>query len=396
MFSTTRRGFLRGSLSAALALAGVRRASGALVPPARHVIFIYLAGGPSHIDTFDPKPGTKAGGPFRAIPTSISGVSFTEHLPLLAERARDLVVLRGLTTKEGSHERARAVLHSGFSPIPGTGFPAFGATLSRERGARDATLPGYVCLGGTGESAGLHGPAYEPFVVLDARSGKIPHIAPPPGVDRARLERRLALQRLFTASSGVDVARDYQAAVDRTARLMSSPHLTAFAASGATRFEQHCVVARQLVEAGVTCVEVELDGWDGHKDNFTSHAGLMRALDPGLARLIDELKERDLFDRTLIVCAGEFGRSPSIGKEEGRDHHSRCFSALMAGGGLARGKVLGGSDARGDRPAGPALKVTDLLATVLDRMGVDPRKTYMAGDRPLEAGSDGRVLTEVF
>jgi len=400
---SSRRSFLRGMAGLALALSGLPRVRAATAPAVRHVIFLYLAGGPSHIDTFDPKPGTRAGGPFRAIPTAIPGVRFSEHLPRLAERAGKLAVVRNLRTTEGSHERARFLLHTGFSPVPGAALPAFGASLARLRGDPSLALPGFVALGGSAEGAGLHGPEFEPFVVRSV-SGAIPFVRP--AVPPERLHARLALQRAVNdayAQTAPDPARRAQVAADRALALMESPLLSAFdlagespAAYGTSAVGRRCLIARRLIERGVTCVEVHVDEWDCHKDNFGGHRRLLADLDPAFAALLDDLSARDLLARTLIVCAGEFGRSPSINAEEGRDHHPACFSAVLAGGPLARGRVIGESDRDGDRPRGAALGVPDLLATLFQASGVDPTTRYLLGDRPITLGNGGRVVPELL
>jgi hypothetical protein len=410
---TTRRAFLGSSLATVLAAGWPRLLSAATLqrsPRPRRLIFLYLNGGPSHIDTFDPKPGTRAGGPFKAIRTALSGHSFSEHLPRLAERAGDLVVLRSVTSREGSHERARYLMHTGFSPIPGSGFPCVGSTLSNQFFDRSFALPSYVCLGGTGEGAGLFGPEHEPFVVRRNTDGKLPYLAPFGGVSDAALAARGDLTRTldqrFGARTDPDLATRQGSVLDRASRLMATPLTAAFdwkrepeavlKAYGDNAFGHNCLTARRLIEAGVTCVEVELDGWDSHKHNFTTHADLCQKLDPAMSKLIDDLKERDLFSSTLIVCGGEFGRGPSINSEEGRDHHPACFSMVMAGGGLKRGVVLGQSDASGDKPVGTSVSIPDILTTLFHVVGIDPDKTYQIGDRPIRLGNGGKLLKPVL
>lgn len=406
-----RRSFLRSTLATALALAhGGRAFAGAKPSRPKSLIFLYLSGGPSQLDTFDPKPGRREGGRFRAIRTSVKGLSFTEHLPRLAERARDLVVLRTMTSKEGSHERARHLLHTGYSPIPGTGFPCMGSTLGEEIGPAPFALPHYVCLGGTGEKAGLRGPAHEPFVVRSLETGVLPHIETWRGTTTARLRERLDLQRVLNQEYGhrvnSDLSDKYQSLMDRAYSMMTTPLLEAFdwkkepeavrRVYGEGSFARHCLVARRLVEAGVSCVEVELDGWDTHKDNFTGHQKLLSRLDPAFAALLGDLEARELLDSTMVLCAGEFGRSPSVNADEGRDHHPECFSAVLAGAGLKRGVVLGESDATGGRAVGASVTIPDLLATMLHSLGIDPAKTLMAGDRPIALGNDGKLLREIL
>ncbi|MFO0591304.1 MAG: DUF1501 domain-containing protein [Polyangiaceae bacterium] len=369
------------------------------------VILLWMNGGPSHLDTFDPKPGnSKVMGPMRAIPTAISGVQFGEHLPLLAKEAKRLAVIRGLSSKEGSHDRAQSLGHTGHTPNPTAAYPSFGAWTSKVLGSRDPELPAYVSLNGPGHDAGFFGAGHAPFVVSTPG-------APPdntdPGVSDARFShRREALSILedgFSARTKAPFIADRRAVYDRAFSLMRSPKLSAFdlasepekivKAYGDTPFGKGCLTARRLIEAGVRLVEVTLDGWDTHQDNFNRVKTQCAALDPAMSALLVDLADRKLLDRTLVICMGDFGRTPHITSDDGRDHHPAAYSAVLAGGGVRGGVVIGGTDADGDQVKDGKTSVPDLLATVAHQLGMDPNQSVQAPNgRPVSVTDGGLVI----
>lgn len=387
-----------------LARAGLPADSG------RHLVLIYLGGGASHLDTFDPKPGTKVGGPMRAIDTKIPGVQFTDVFPGLAERADKLAVVRSLSSTEGSHARARYLLHTAYPPNPSVRHASLGASLSHEVPRGTTALPAYVSLGGPAEGAGFLGSEHAPFVVRTNPGQPIENLAGPPEVDDRRLDARLELARAFDAdfarAGGEAEVRARGALYARARAMMRAPETAAFdveretstvrARYGPSPFGQRCLTARRLIEAGVTAIEIEHNGWDTHEDNFTRVRALGAELDQGLSALLDELAAGGALSRTVILVAGEFGRSPKINGADGRDHHPKCFSALLAGGGLKGGVVVGASDAGGDAPVGPPVTVQDLIATVLRAMGVNGQKVFTANDRPIALANSGKPLAQLL
>lgn len=416
----SRRSLLRMSLTAGMGyllnptmrslFATTPAAAPAGTRKAEHLILLWMNGGPSHIDTFDPKPGRSTGGSFSAINTAIPGVKFTQHLPRLAESAKDLVVVRSMTSREGSHGRAMFLLHTGYIPNPSVKYPSLGAIVSHERGKKEFDLPNFVSLGGPSEGAGFFGPQHAPFVVRAKPGQPIENLKYFKKVDAARFEERLKLVEFldsgFAARGAAAEAAAHEDVLKKATRMIQSPLVKAFEldaepeaarkAYGSSDFGQRCLMARRLVEAGVPAVEVELGGWDTHDNNFGRSAKLLGALDPAFAQLIADLKERGLFDRTLIVCMGEFGRSPHINAKEGRDHHARAFSAVLAGGALKTGRVVGATDEDGKDVAGQAVQVQDLFATLLTGMGIDPTKIYTANDRPIALANKGKVIKEII
>ncbi|MEJ7730933.1 MAG: DUF1501 domain-containing protein [Polyangiaceae bacterium] len=377
---------------------------------AKACILLWMNGGPSHIDTWDPKPGKPTGGKHKAIQTSAPGMRISEHLPGLAAQAHRLALLRGVSTKEGNHQRAQHLVHTGYAPSPTVDHPSFGAWVSASSTGPERDLPAFVSLGGPSAGGGLLGLSHGPFVV--AEPGSLPRNVTAPGnVDDPRLAaRREALSMLEddfarrTADPKVAARRDLY---DKARRLMGSPDLAAFdvssepeavrAAYGDSAFGRGCLTARRLVEAGVRFVEVVLDGWDTHKDGFTRTARLMGTLDPAMATLLRELAERQLLDSTLVAWMGEFGRTPRINGDEGRDHYPQAWSAVLAGGGVRGGVVHGATDDDGARVVSGQVGVADIHATMAHALGIDPaRSATSPGGRPIAVTDNGSVIRAVL
>jgi Protein of unknown function (DUF1501) len=376
---------------------------------AKSVIVLWMNGGPSHVDTFDPKPGAPGGGPFKAIATKNKALRICEHLPHVAAQAHHLAVVRGMTSKEGNHDRARYLLHTGYAPNPTVIHPSLGGWASEELGG-GGDLPAFVSLGGPSASAGFLGAQHGPFVVQGATD--VPqNVTPPKGVGDARFERRRAALAKIEAHFGAETpdakVQGRRAVYDQAFRMMKSESLAAFDVSteptasikayGDTDFGRRCLTARRLVEAGVRVVEVTLDGWDTHQDNFNRTQKLMGALDPAMASLVDDLDKRHLLDKTLVIWMGDFGRTPKINGNEGRDHFPGAWSAVLAGGGVRGGVLHGATDADGAKPVGEATRVQDLFATVTRLMGMDPEKSFATpSGRPISITDGGKVLSEIL
>jgi uncharacterized protein (DUF1501 family) len=392
-----RRRFLHGaSVLAALALprAGTAATRG---KPARSIIVLWMDGGPSHLETFDPKPGTPEGGPTTAIATALPGLKLARNLPKLAKQAKRLAVVRGMTSPEGDHERAVTFVRTGRPPMPATPPPGIGAVLSRERSGAGPALRA-VSLLAPGAGAGFLGAEHAPLLAVDPENPLEGWFAE--GHQPAALARRTAaleaLERAVaeggTSPSKVEAEQRRVSALARD--FLGSPLIAAMEigkeparvrdAYGRTPFGNGCLLARRLVEAGVPFVEVSLDGWDSHQDNFAAHEKLCGAMDPAFAALLDDLAQRGLLESTLVLWAGEFGRTPVINAQRGRDHHPHAFSVALAGGPVRAGQVIGRTDARGNEVAERPVTVPDLLATVYTAMGVAPDKAYVTPDgRPV-------------
>jgi hypothetical protein len=370
---------------------------------AKSVILLYMNGGPSHIDTWDPKTG-KVAGPNKAIKTSAPGVMISEHMPLIAKHANRLAIVRGMTSKEGNHQRAQFLLRTGYSPNPTVQHPTLAAWVSKRFGEPTTGLPGSVSLGGPSLGAGFFGVQYGPFVVQTP--GQMPqNIGYGPGVDSTRFEARKRLldgmESDFAAQTG-DVKVDGRRALyGKADRLMHAGALKAFdvseetegvrASFGDTAFGRGCLTAARLVASGVRFVEVTLDGWDTHQDVFGRTKKLMGTLDPAMSALLDDLQRRGIADRTLVVWMGDFGRTPNINANDGRDHFPNAWSAVLAGAGIRGGVVHGETDAQGAKVVKDAVTVPDLIATIATTLGMDPADVAQSpAGRPI-ALTDGGV-----
>jgi uncharacterized protein (DUF1501 family) len=382
------------------------------VPKARAqaCILLWLNGGPSHLDTFDPKPGRATGGPFKAIKARAPGMMLSEHLPGLAERGDRIALVRSMGSKEGNHARAQYLVHTGYAPNPTVVHPSLGGWTSARLGDPKAELPAFVSIGGPSFGAGFLGVQNGPFVLQKAGAPPA-DVALPRGVDEARFARRMAAlgameDRFAHATSDAKIEGRRQVYA-KAVRLMHAPKLDAFdltaepdatkKAYGDTDFGRGCLVARRLVERGVKFVEVVLDGWDTHQNDFERTRTLMGTLDPAFAALLDDLATRRLAGSTLVACMGEFGRTPRINGNDGRDHWPGAWSAVLAGAGVRGGVVHGATDEDGAKVAGPATTVPDLLATMASVMGLDPGHTEMTPvGRPIAVTDGGAPIHGVL
>jgi len=405
-----RRSFIAGGLGAALSAAipgwqsraAAQAAAAGSKSRGKACILLWMNGGPSHIDTFDPKPGTKSGGEFKAIDTRIKGVKFAEPLPLVAQQADKLAVIRSVTTKEGNHDRAGYLMHTGYAPSTTLQHPSLGAWVSHELGSETAELPNFVSIRGPSVGAGFLGVQHGPFSIQRPSEG-VRNLPPAKDVDQARFSRRLealaALQDNFRSTTGRPEIAAHDVVYQKAVRLMRSPLAKAFEIKdeptdvlrryGDSDFGRGCLMARRLVESGVTFIEVTLDGWDTHIDNFSGVRNLCKDLDPGMSALLSDLAERKMLSDTLVIWLGEFGRTPTINARSGRDHHPIAWSAVLAGGGSRGGIAHGSTDDEGAKVASNPVTVPDLFATFATLLGIDPKREEMSPvGRPI-AVSDG-------
>jgi hypothetical protein len=375
-------------------------------------ILLFMRGGPSQLETFDPKPGTEHGGPTQALGTAAAGVRVAEHWPNVARAMQDIALIRSLTNKEGEHARAAYQLHTGYAPGGGVKHPSLGSLVSAELADAQLDLPHFVSIGNraTTIGSGFLGMQFAPFVV--ANPEQLPNnVALPGGVNRNRFGHRLDLlkdlEQDFAASGGGPRVAAHQTLYGSAAQMVLSPRLKAFDLRdekdavrdryGRTPFGQGCLLARRLVEQGVTFVEVESNGWDTHQDNFNRVKTLSGAVDPGFAALVGDLKERGLLGRTLVIWMGEFGRTPRINPNTGRDHYPRAFSVALAGAGIRGGQVVGATSADATDVKDRPVHVTDLFCTFCQALKINPRKENMTPiGRPIKIVDGGQPVKELF
>ena len=413
-----RRGLLGTAARAAFGLSVLEGLSGRFAsaqPPAAggtNVITLMMRGAMSHLDTFDPKPGREEQGETKSIATAIPGVRFGEHLPRLAGLADRLAVVRSLTTETGAHEQGTYLMRTSYPQLASVVHPAFGSWAVHVLGKRSRDLPGYVLVGNGNEhpGCGFLDPAVTPVPLADPERG-LENVTRPAYLSQANFERRLALadrlDRDFrTRYAGRQIAA-YDQMVADAVRLMGSGDLAAFDIAredeatrdryGRSRLGQGCLLARRLVEGGVRCVEVEMNGWDMHRDLWDELPEKAGELDAALAALVEDLEARGLLASTLVVLATEFGRTPKINENAGRDHHPGVFSCVLAGAGVKRGVVHGASDAGGRSPDRDAVSVGDFNATVAAACGLPWDREFVAPNgRPFKIGNEGRPIAAVL
>jgi hypothetical protein len=433
---TTRRKFLQlaatgvGAASASgwlEVLAGrASAAPGTAAKKAKSCILLWMSGGPSHKDTFDLKPGSKGAGDFRPIKTSAPGVEISEHLPQLAARMHHGVVVRGMSTPEGAHPRARYNLHTGYREGQGgVVYPSIGSIVACEVGRPEATVPAFVAIGDKSFGSGFIGPKYQPLVVSNPARGVEDLKAL---VADTQFEKRIGLleemEKAFHGEYRAAAITDHKTTYERAVRLMHSKEARAFdlsqesqsvrsryAGGAATpakgqrpgrgaQFGDGVLMARRLVEVGVPFVEITLGGWDTHQDNFDRVKALSGQIDSPIAALLDDLKDRGLLDTTLVVWMGEFGRTPNInarGAKPGRDHYPRAWSLAMWGGGIKGGRVVGKTDADGAAVVEQKVGTADFLATVCELMGVDhTKKNDTPAGRPVAIVDKPKPFTNLL
>jgi hypothetical protein len=392
-------------------------AAGPDVGSATSAVLIWLGGGPSHLDTFDLKPNAPAEvrGAFRPMKTAANGVEICEHLPKLAQQMGKVTVVRSMTSPEAAHERGTHYMMTGFEPLPGFGVPSYGSVAAKFLPSEGA-LPPYIAIpspvmyGG----AGFLGAALDPFAPGGDPNNdgfRVRDLDLPGGVTVERMDRRRDLREAVDSAfsrfeKGSDRAKTVNAFYQQAYKLLSSEDARAAfdlkkekdelrGAYGRSSLGQSLLLARRLVERGVRFVTVSHGGWDTHGNAFNAlKNGLLPTLDQSLAAFLDDLGQRGLLKKTLVIVLGEFGRTPIVNRDGGRDHHSRCFSVLLAGGGIKGGNVVGASDTKGFEPSERPVRPEDLSATIYQCLGIDytqslsspegVRVTLSRGGRPVE------------
>jgi hypothetical protein len=422
---STRRGFSRRSflhcVSAGAFAAGSLNVrdlmsvqAGAMRKQGMSLILLWMQGGPSQFETFDPKPGTETGGPTAAIDTSVPGIRIAQGWEHTARQMQDIALIRSMNNKEGEHIRATYQMHTGYIPSGAVRHPSLGCSIAKEIALPDHDLPAVVSIGPGrfgGQQlvgSGFLGVEVDPFLVESP--GNLPRDVALP-TQTARFERRLGLlgnlENEFAARGGEVAVADHKQLYEKSRRLIQSSEVKAFEFRdespatkdqyGDTDFGRGCLLARRLVEAGVTFIEVRSAGpsgnWDTHRDNFKQVAENAKIVDPAFAFLVADLKQRGLLEKTLVVWMGEFGRTPRINPNMGRDHYPRVFSAALAGGGIRGGQAHGASTDDGAAIKHDPVTVPDLFSTICKALNVDPHKENVSPiGRPLKIVDGGRPV----
>ncbi len=375
--------------------------------PAQSIILLWLQGGPSQLETFDPKPGKVIAGGTKGIQTANKDVQLAEGFEQLADLMGDVSLVRSLVSKEGDHERGTYLLKTGYRPDPTVEHPSLGAIACHELPSGGTGIPRHVSILPAQWPArgGFLGGEFDAFQVIDP-AGTLPDVSPIVSADRTEVRMRDldVVERAFARGRGKRVEATLHGETIRRARvMMSSEQLKAFDVSaepasvrkeyGDTAIGRACLAARRLTEVGVRCVELTFTGFDTHVNNHQRHRELVKQLDPALSGLIRDLKRRNLLDKTVVLCGGEFGRTPKINLAGGRDHWPEGYSMAIAGGGIAGGRVIGETDFEGIKPPDKPCNIADVHATILHSLGLNPRKENIAPatGRPVKL-SEGKVI----
>jgi hypothetical protein len=434
----TRRAFSGLSLLGAASstwlsrLAAAVEQSGQAAP--RSCILLWMSGGPSQMETFDPKEGNENGGPTKSIETSVPGIRIAGNLPKVARQMEHLAPIRSMSTKEGDHTRATYFMRTGYLPQGPIQYPAMGSFLGKALKKPECDLPSYIAINpfrafSPGAYApGFLGPAWSPLVVASEMrqrrdseatdiSFAVRNLKPAERLTSAQVDARLnmlaSLEHSFLTERPDGPGRSHLQSYEQAVRMMKSDAVAAFAlededdmlrdAYGRNPFGQGCLLARRLIERGVSFVEVSLTdvagaggaGWDTHADNFNAVKSLCEVLDPAWATLMTDLKQRGLLENTLIVWMGEFGRTPKINENTGRDHWPGSWSTVLGGAGIRGGQVYGSTSDDGMEIKENAVTVPNLMATICKALQLDPQTTNLSNiGRPIPLADHGAAAID--
>jgi len=366
----------------------------------KRVILLWLAGGPSQLETWDPKPGASTGGPFRSIATDVPGLRIGELMPEMAKRMKTTCLIRGLNTKNGDHGSGAKIMLRGRMDVGGVKYPDLGAVIAREMGRVDSKVPDYVTFytqtEGRGFAPGDSGFLGARFMPMELTGKNVPEdLKRLDGVaeldHQQRADLRALLGKQFSKGREDATLNSHNVAYERVRGIMASEKLFDIREEpqkirdkyGPTQFGEQCLIARRLVEAGVPFVRVSRAWWDSHGQNFETHQEMVPELDHVMSTLIDDLGDRGLLEDTMVVTLAEFGRTPGINASLGRDHFASAWSMTMTGGGAKGGAVWGKTDAKGDKVVDQEVNAGTLFATLYESLGIKHDKNYYLGQRPV-------------
>ena len=395
--------------SASMLTSTVKANAAKMVKNQKAAILLWMGGGPSSIDIWDLKPNSNNGGPFRPIATN-GDMQICEHMPLMANNMDKISLVRSMSTREADHTRGRYYMHTGFTPNPNIKHPSYGSVVAHELGGdrSELEIPAFVSVGGGSEGPGFLGMSYAPFNV-DA-NGRVRNLDMGIPVDRVT-QRMAALQMMeskFIQQNRGGAALEHAKVIDKTLSLMTSKQMEAFRVEkedqkvreryGENNFGRGCLLARRLVSAGVPFVEVNLGGWDNHDNIFdTLQNQRLPQLDQGMSALMEDLHQSGMLESTAVIWMGEFGRTPRINGDTGRDHWARSWSVAVGGAGIKPGLAVGETNEDGTKVVGQSWTSQDLMATVCKALDIDLSKTFMSGNgRPMKIANGGKVITDLI
>ena len=383
--------------------------AGDLTKRRKSAILLWMGGGPASIDIWDLKPGAPTGGPFRPISTT-GDLQISEHMPLTAQQMHHLAVVRSMSTREADHDRGRYYMQTGYVPNPSIEHPSYGAVVAHETIDQrpELEIPPFVSIGGGGVGPGFLGMAWAPFSVNS--NGQVRNLQM--NMETDRLSQRMAALELvekgFIAENRGSAAADHMKILQKTVNLMTSKQMDAFKVAqeppavleryGDNPFGRGCLMARRLVETGVPFVEVGNGGWDMHNGihNTLSQTKLPE-LDKAMSALVEDLAQRELLQDTVVIWMGEFGRTPRINGDAGRDHWARSWSVVVGGGGIKGGQAVGETDADGTSVVTEPYTSQDMMASVCHALGISLETTFTSlSGRPMKIANSGKVIKELF
>lgn len=373
----------------------------------KSAILLWMSGGPATIDLWDLKPGTANGGPFKPISTSGSA-QISEHLPMMAKQMHNMAIVRSMSTREADHDRGRYYMHTGYVPDPNIEHPSYGAVVAHELMSQRSQLdiPPFVSVGGASEGPGFLGMAWSPFNV--STNGKIRNLEMK---DNDRLMGKMKalsmIEKSFISQKRGLAAEDHAKILGKTYDLLTSKQMEAFDVASEPEkvkerygkgFGEGCLLARRLVEAGVPFVEVDLGGWDMHRGVHTTLADeKLPVLDRAMSALMEDLEQRGLLQDTVVMWMGEFGRTPRINGEAGRDHWARSWSTVVGGGGIKGGIAVGATSPEGTEVITEPYSSEDLMASVCKALGIPLETTFQSrSGRPMKIANGGKIITDLF
>jgi uncharacterized protein (DUF1501 family) len=402
--AVSRRQFLAGTAAGTVGLLGFHDlinpvAAKELAKGQKQVLLIWLSGGVSQLETWDPKPGTDTGGPTLAIPTSVPGVQISEMLPCTATQMHRLALVRGVNTAEDDHGKGAVIMHTGRRPEPAMQYPHLGSAMAKLLGSADNPLPGYIHIapktggGFNKQDAAFLGPKYASVTLGDGKPPANllrPETLSEPA-DRQRQEMRQHVNQRFSQRRRTAETEVYTQSYDQAAQLMARHKLFDISKEspryhdryGTHDFGRHCLLARRLLEAGVTFVKVTHSNYDTHHENFDFHIEQLGDFDRTFATLVDDLADRGMLENTLVIVMAEFGRTPKINRNYGRDHWSKAWSVALAGCGIKGGGVVGRTNVNGTAVTDREVSGGHLFHTYFRALGLNPRKKYYVHQQPI-------------
>ena len=374
----------------------------------KSAILLWMGGGPSTIDIWDLKSGAVTGGPFQPMSTS-GDLQICEHMPLMAQQMHHMAVIRSMSTREADHGRGRYYMHTGYIPNPNIKHPSYGSVLAHEllEDRPELEIPPFVTVGGGSTGPGFLGMAWAPFSV--SSNGRVSNLDL--GIKQDRLVQRMKMLDLietsFNRQNRGTTGLDHTKILDKTVTLMTSPQMESFKVDtepeamreryGTSNFGRGCLLARRLIEGGVPFVEVDLGGWDNHSNIFPTLETKLAQMDQAMSALVEDLEQRGRLQDTAIIWMGEFGRTPRINGNAGRDHWARAWSVVVGGGQMNGGIAIGKTNEDGTRVETEPYTSQDVMASICKALGISLETIFTSNNgRPMKIANSGKVIKELF